>query len=104
MLRKAVEGCGFDQKTMRATKMKKTTDPSNPINLDSGQRKELTYLIESLRKDISRPKKEGTVGTDPSKETDKRRHSSAFRRTGESFERTGIFGGNLLEAATGISA
>ena len=104
MLRKAVEGCGFDQETMRATKMKKSPDPSNPVNLDSGQRKELTYLIESLRKDISRPKKEGTAGTDPSKETDRPRYSSSFRRNGESFEHTGIFGRNLLEAATGISA
>ena len=84
--------------------MEKTTDPSNPVNLDSGQRKELTYLIESLRKDISRPTKEGTAGTKPSQETDKPQRSSAVRRAGESFEHAGISGRNLLEAAIGISA
>jgi len=45
--------------------MKKQIDPSNPINLDSGQREELTYIIDSLRRNIHVPKKDGQRGKNP---------------------------------------
>jgi hypothetical protein len=35
--------------------MKNITKPSNPVNLDSGQRRDLDEIIKSLRKDIIIP-------------------------------------------------
>jgi hypothetical protein len=35
--------------------MKNITKPSNPVNLDSGQRRDLDEIIKSLRKDITIP-------------------------------------------------
>ena len=56
--------------------MKKQLDPSNPVNLDSGQRKELTYIIDSLRKNIQMPKKSGHGENNSANGEDERQHSS----------------------------
>jgi hypothetical protein len=56
--------------------MKKQIDPSNPINLDSGQRKELTYIIESLKKNIHVPKKNGQGEKNPAIDRGERQRSS----------------------------
>lgn len=56
--------------------MEKQIDPSNPVNLDSGQRKELTYIIESLKKNIRTPKKRDEGKTNLPRKESEREHSS----------------------------
>jgi hypothetical protein len=61
------------------TKNIKRYDPSDPINLDSGQREELTYIIESLKKNITETEKESAGGATPSKDGEEWRKHSAVR-------------------------
>ena len=61
--------------------MKPKSGPSTPIHLDSGQRKELSYLIEGLRQDIREPKK-NEAGNGLSKDAGERRKGAAVRRAG----------------------
>lgn len=59
--------------------MEHITKPSNAVNLDSGQRRDLEEIIESLRKDIIVPKN-GNRDTSPSSAEDERPDSSTARR------------------------
>lgn len=56
--------------------MEKQVDPSNPVNLDSGQREELTYIIESLKKNIRTPKKRDEGKMNPSRRERERGYAS----------------------------
>lgn len=84
--------------------MKKQIDPSNPVNLDSGQRKELTYIIESLKKNIYVPKKDGRGEKNSAKDRGERQESS---RTGWHIETDRfsiVVDGNVLAIAETIPA
>ena len=79
--------------------MKAKTDPSNPITLDSGQRKELLYIIESLRKTITEPSEKREAGEGPSESTGERRALAAVRRAGRFRRDAAIFRRNLPSVA-----
>ena len=61
--------------------MKPKEDPSTPIHLDSGQRKELSYLIETLRQDIRVPQN-NEAGNGLSKDAGERRKGAGVRPVG----------------------
>jgi len=83
---------------MRIKDMKKKSDPSNPIDLDSGQRKELVYIIESLRKHITEPRKKEAV-EGPSESAGERRGHAAVRPAGRFRQHAVTFRRNLPSVA-----
>jgi hypothetical protein len=84
--------------------MKKQSDPSNPVNLDSGQREELTYIIESLKKTIYVPRKEGRGEKARSQDSEEGHGSSLTRRPVTTGRYTILADRNLLAIAEGIPA
>ena len=67
--------------------MKAKTDPSNPINLDSDQRKELENLINDLKNDMIMAERGGASGKATSEVGQRRPGSSAGGRAGDRRER-----------------
>lgn len=84
--------------------MKKQIDPSNPVNLDSGQRKQLTYIIESLRKNIRTPKKRSEGETNPPRKESEREHASRGSRPSASDRHATAVDRNLSVIAEKIPA
>jgi hypothetical protein len=83
---------------MRSKDMKPKSDPSTPIHLDSGQHKELSYLIESLRQDI-RESEKNEAGNGLSEDAGERRKGAAVRRAGHWGHHAATFRRNLVSVA-----
>jgi hypothetical protein len=63
--------------------MRHKTKPSIPVNLDSGQRRDLEKIIEGLRKGIIEPKNnKGAASSRSTGSSDERSENSAARRLG----------------------
>jgi len=82
--------------------MKHITKPSNAVNLDSGQRKDLDKIIKGLRDDIILPKNnEKTV---PAEIGDERRDRPAVQRSSLISGRARAFHESTLGVAHRIPA
>ena len=79
-------------------------NPSNPINLDSDQRKELENLINDLKNDMIMPKRGGQSGKATSEVGQRRPSSSAVGRTGDRQERMGLSDWSRMWCADRIPA
>lgn len=82
--------------------MKRMSREPSPVNLDSGQHRDLEEIIESLRKDIivSNRKNRGAS----SEPEDNRPDSASARRGGVSRKRAGAFHRGLLGVGRRIPA
>jgi hypothetical protein len=94
----------LEEAAMKTGTMQKQIDPSNPVNLDSGQRKELTYIIESLKKNIHMPKKDDREGNNPANNAGGRQHTSRVSWSISPGRHMIVADRNLLAIAERISA
>ena len=89
---------------METGKIKKQIDPSNPVNLDSGQQEELTYIIESLKRNIHIPKREGQEGKEPANDDGGRQRVSLISWPAAAERHVIVADGNLLAVAERVFA
>ncbi len=83
-------------------KMKHKSKPMNPVNLDSGQRRDLDEIIKNLRKDVISPKIEKKDA--PSHIEEEQPDSAGVQKTGVLNRRSGVFHRGLLGVLQRIPA
>lgn len=82
--------------------MNNITKPSNPVNLDSGQRRDLDDIIKNLRKDIIMPDNRGKGA--PADAEGERPDQTGEERTRSLFGRAGALRMGLMGIAARIPA